>query len=327
MGVKRFIIMFAMSQFGMAYAQAPENNNLRSAVVTPEQPVLPAHVNPNAPIAPIPNVAQPIPGLGVPLVQNPPNIPNISNGQNRNQAMQVLQQFMQLFSGPKGAPPMYLPDGSVNPEWQRANQGRPDAPYYGRSGPPEYTKSFPGLEQAPNLSPTEAAKRLKGHKCSPNDKDRLACMVCNLMYEAGNEPEVGQRAVARSVMTRAFSSKYPDTVCKVVYQNNGKVAQYSWTFEKKDHTLPHSDKVDKLIKVAMESMQQGPNGLTNYFAWNLVNPSWGNTGECALTSTRIYNHQFCRINGDTKRTVAEYLRAEGIAPNATPVKNLATTAD
>jgi spore germination cell wall hydrolase CwlJ-like protein len=141
------------------------------------------------------------------------------------------------------------------------------------------------------------------------------------MFEAGNEPREGQMAVVQSVMTRAFSAPYPDTVCKVVYQNNGKVAQYSWTFENKDHTLPGSPKLDELVRISMEGIKKGPNGLTNYFAWRLVNPEWGRTGECARTTTRIGGHQFCTINGRAERSVASYLRAEGLPPSEAPQNN------
>ena len=288
-----------------------------------------ARTQTNQPVGVAPQQALPAQGMqGAQPISYPTAVPNVTNQQNQNQAMMMLQQIMQMLGGagnPPGAPPMYLPNGQINPAWTEYSRGRPNDPYYGRQGTPNYDRQFPGLAQVPTMNVEEAARRLKGHRCTPNDRDRLACMVCNLMFEAGNEPAEGQTAVARSVMTRAFSKQYPDTVCKVVYQSNGSVAQYSWTLENKDHTLPSSSKTDDLIRIALDAMKNGPNGLTNYYAWRLVSPSWGRTGECANTSTRIYNHQFCTINGSVDRSVDQYLRAEGLtreqAPTATPSTN------
>lgn len=334
--IRILVFIFALSHFETIQANplvAPPSASMEFEEARPAPKMKPTSLTPVNPTAPPGTAAPPPMGTqqpaGVPAQQALPaqnvsgqpvmvpvqSVPNVSNGQDQQQAMTLIQQFMQMFGGggqAPGSPPMYLPNGQINPAWQESVRGRPNDPYYGRNGTPTYNRNFPGLQQAPMMTAEEAARRLKGHRCNPNDKDRLACMVCNLMYEAGNESREGQMAVARSVMTRAFSTKYPDTVCKVVYQNNGRVAQYSWTFEDKDHTLPHSSKVDDLIKVAMEALRKGPNGLTNYYAWRLVNPPWGSTGECARTSTRIGNHQFCTINGEASRSVSSYLAAEGI---------------
>jgi hypothetical protein len=332
MGMKRILILtLALSHFETVWAAdslvAPPAASMEFQEAAPAarpmktQTVQPADVAMQQPLPQgnISNQAVVIPAQPV---------PNISNQQSQQQAMTLLQQFMQMLGAGggqiPGSTPMYLPNGQLNPAWVEAN--RPSsAPYTGRVGIPNYDRTFPGLEQAPMMNAEEAARRLKGHHCTPNDRDRLACMVCNLMYEAGsNEPPAAQLAVVRSVMTRAFSAPYPNTVCGVVYQHK----QYSWVLENKNHTLPNSSKVDELIRISMEGMKLGPNGLTNYFAFGLVNPEWGRTGECARTAIRIpgSGHQFCTINGRAERSVASYLSAEGLPTSAAPISTSSQTA-
>jgi spore germination cell wall hydrolase CwlJ-like protein len=58
------------------------------------------------------------------------------------------------------------------------------------------------------------------------------CMAKNLYYEAAMEPYEGKLAVAQVTMNRANSSKFPSTVCDVVYQKTGSTYQFSWVGEK-----------------------------------------------------------------------------------------------
>jgi spore germination cell wall hydrolase CwlJ-like protein len=46
----------------------------------------------------------------------------------------------------------------------------------------------------------------------------VKCLSDAVYYEAGNEPEEGQRAVAQVVLNRVRDANFPDTVCGVVYQ-------------------------------------------------------------------------------------------------------------
>jgi spore germination cell wall hydrolase CwlJ-like protein len=61
---------------------------------------------------------------------------------------------------------------------------------------------------------------------------QIFCMAKNLYYEAAMEPYEGKLAVAQVTMNRANSSKFPSTVCEVVYQKTGSTYQFSWVGEK-----------------------------------------------------------------------------------------------
>ena len=61
---------------------------------------------------------------------------------------------------------------------------------------------------------------------------QVLCMAKNLYYEAAMEPYEGKLAVAQVTMNRANSSKFPSTICEVVYQKTGSTYQFSWVGEK-----------------------------------------------------------------------------------------------
>ena len=61
---------------------------------------------------------------------------------------------------------------------------------------------------------------------------QVLCMAKNLYYEAAMEPYEGKLAVAQVTMNRANSSKFPSTMCEVVYQKTGSTYQFTWVGEK-----------------------------------------------------------------------------------------------
>jgi spore germination cell wall hydrolase CwlJ-like protein len=63
----------------------------------------------------------------------------------------------------------------------------------------------------------------------------LTCLALNVYHEARSEPFTGQLVVAEVTLNRVASKHYPDTICKVVYQQNWDrlrrryVGAFSWT--------------------------------------------------------------------------------------------------
>ena len=56
------------------------------------------------------------------------------------------------------------------------------------------------------------------------------CLAEAVYFEARGEPALGQVAVAQVILNRAFSGKYPNTVCGVVYQNSHRHLACQFTF-------------------------------------------------------------------------------------------------
>jgi spore germination cell wall hydrolase CwlJ-like protein len=58
-------------------------------------------------------------------------------------------------------------------------------------------------------------------------KKDFDCLAKNIFYEAGVESIKGKYAVAQVTLNRVESTRYPNTICGVVYQR----AQFSWTLK------------------------------------------------------------------------------------------------
>lgn len=68
-----------------------------------------------------------------------------------------------------------------------------------------------------------------------NIQKDIKCLALNIFHEARSESKKGQRAVASVTLNRVASKRYPNTICKVVYEQRWDrirkryVGQFSWT--------------------------------------------------------------------------------------------------
>src|SRR3954471_1834774 len=115
-------------------------------------------------------------------------------------------------------------------------------------------------------------KRVKAEKCLANA----------VYFEARSEPVRGQIAVAQVVLNRAFSGKYPETVCGVVYQNKHRhlACQFTFACDNNKDVIREPDMWERARKIA-KAMLDGQLWLpevgksTHYHAY-WVRPSWVN---------------------------------------------------
>ena len=116
-----------------------------------------------------------------------------------------------------------------------------------------------------------------------DDKSRAKsekCLAEAVYFEARGEAVRGQIAVAQVILNRAFSGKYPDTVCGVVYQNKHRHLACQFTFACDGHpdVIREPDMWDRAQKIA-KAMLDGQLWLpevdrsTHYHAY-WVRPSW-----------------------------------------------------
>lgn len=115
-------------------------------------------------------------------------------------------------------------------------------------------------------------------------RDRqLNCLAKNIYYEAGGEPFEGKVAVAQVTLNRVASSRFPDDVCKVIYQKNvfyeKVVCQFSWYCEGNHKMKPvhkplwrESEEVAK--KVLLEGFRLPSLKNALYYHADYVNPGW-----------------------------------------------------
>ena len=123
------------------------------------------------------------------------------------------------------------------------------------------------------------------------------CLAEAVYFEARGEAVRGQIAVAQVVMNRAFSGKYPATVCGVVYQNRHRhlACQFTFACDNNPDVIREPDMWDRARKIA-RAMLDGQIWLpevgksTHYHAY-YVHPSW------VSEMTRLYKfgvHTFYR---------------------------------
>ena len=66
--------------------------------------------------------------------------------------------------------------------------------------------------------------------------EAVMCLALNMYWEAKNQSMIGQLAVGQVVMNRVEDSRFPNTVCEVVYQGQHRP---SWKDPTKEHPIRH----------------------------------------------------------------------------------------
>lgn len=114
------------------------------------------------------------------------------------------------------------------------------------------------------------------------------CLAQAIYHEARGESEAGQMAVANVIINRAFSKKYPSTICGVVFQNADKgkyKCQFTFACDgRSDEGTERAawNRSLKLAEAAFSAFQQGkdpgviPSGAL-YYHTTSVAPKWSNS--------------------------------------------------
>ena len=102
----------------------------------------------------------------------------------------------------------------------------------------------------------------------------VMCLAMNIYHEARDQDLDGQMAVAEVTLNRVASSRYPDNICDVVWQNK----QFSWTHDGKSDKMYEENARHLAIGLArlyisgkLESHLTF--GATHYHA-SYVDPHW-----------------------------------------------------
>lgn len=104
-------------------------------------------------------------------------------------------------------------------------------------------------------------------------KKDLKCLSDNVYHEARGEGSKGMRLVADVTLNRVLSSKYPDSICSVVYQKS----QFSWTHNNRGSVISEPDAYRKAKRIATEAIHRSKDtsmGAIHFYAHNVIKPSW-----------------------------------------------------
>jgi spore germination cell wall hydrolase CwlJ-like protein len=162
---------------------------------------------------------------------------------------------------------------------------------------PRYQQHFISTSQA--SKPTDVIAQL-------SDRE-FECLAKNVYFEAGNQPVVGQLAVALVTLNRVNDHRFPRTICGVISQGSmvdpnkkvGRSCQFSWYCNGKSNN-PNKNSVtwQTAKQVALDAhrmFHKGidiTNGATHFHA-TYVKPGWAKTLERVA---RIDDHIFYKWN-------------------------------
>lgn len=149
--------------------------------------------------------------------------------------------------------------------------------------------------------PSPGAPSFAFRPATPVDQMRsLDCLTQAIYYEAGNQSEEGQRAVAQVVLNRVRHPAWPNTVCGVVYQGAmrpGGGCQFTFTCDGSLARTPVPTLWTRARQYAAEALagRTYPGvGLSTFYHANYVFPSWA--PRLVKTAT-IGAHIFYRLPG------------------------------
>ncbi|WP_375598638.1 cell wall hydrolase [Devosia sp. Naph2] len=126
------------------------------------------------------------------------------------------------------------------------------------------------------------------------------CLAQAIYHEARGETATGQRAVANVIVNRARSSKFPGSLCGVIYQNADKGryrCQFTFACDGRDDTPGERRAWARSMELANkiyaefalgEEIGVVP-GSTLYYHTTAVHPSWANTfARVAVVDSHIF---------------------------------------
>lgn len=177
--------------------------------------------------------------------------------------------------------------------------------------------------------PNPAARSFQFKAASDVDRARsIDCLTSAIYYEAGSEPEDGQRAVAQVVLNRVRHPAFPKTVCGVVFQGSDRSTgcQFTFTCDGSLARIPSKAgwaRARKIAEEALDGKVYKPVGYATHYHTNWVVPYWS----ASLTKlANVGTHIFYRWSGGWGRPPAFRYAATGVEPRIALIRHLTSVA-
>ncbi len=128
----------------------------------------------------------------------------------------------------------------------------------------------------------------------------IECLADAVYYEAGFEPEDGQRAVAQVVLNRVRDPNFPDTVCGVVYQGWERKTGCQFSFvcdgslERRPPEAEQHEHAKLIAAQALSGTVAEEVGTATHYHTDYVQPYWSPT---LVEITTVGSHIFYRWPG------------------------------
>jgi spore germination cell wall hydrolase CwlJ-like protein len=144
----------------------------------------------------------------------------------------------------------------------------------------------------------------------------LKCLTDAIYYEAANEPDDGQRAVAQVIINRMRHPTYPNSICGVIYQGSERSTgcQFSYSCDGSMARTPARPAWLRGQRVAMQALAgyvYTPVGMATHYHATYVYPYWAPSLNYIST---IGAHRFYSWKGSAGRPSAFFSRHNGAEP-------------
>lgn len=133
------------------------------------------------------------------------------------------------------------------------------------------------------------------------NNNEYRCLLRNVWWESASEPFVGKLWVAKTTLNRVRSSKFPNSICKTVYQRK----QFSWVHNIKSHVVVPKTELEKKVFAEVElvsfiSIWADRLGIdftnnSKYYHTLQAKPIWRHSMH---KTSKIGNHQFYKDSND-----------------------------
>ncbi|MGO9547230.1 MAG: cell wall hydrolase [Rhodomicrobium sp.] len=159
-----------------------------------------------------------------------------------------------------------------------------------------------GLLKNASLSPDQPQTLFGGLTEDEFRARELRCMATAIYFEARDEPQKGQIAVAQVVMNRIRSPFYPKTICGVVYQGerNRHGCQFSFTCTGKRNAVKEKPEWATAVKLAKQviagEVWLDEVGYATHYHATYVHPDWRHE---LIKITQIGGHIFYKMKPGT----------------------------
>ncbi len=172
---------------------------------------------------------------------------------------------------------------------------------------------------ATEFAAAPAFNALAGTQSSDDAARALDCLTKAVYYEANNQSEDGQRAVAQVVLNRVRDRAFPSSVCGVVYQGSQRTTgcQFTFTCDGSLNRTPSAAgwvRARAVASAALAGTVYAPVGSATFYHANYVSPWWATSMDKVAT---VGAHIFYRWRSGMERALAFRQPYSGAEPSVT----------
>ena len=157
----------------------------------------------------------------------------------------------------------------------------------------------------------------------------LECLASAVYYEAGDQDDDGERAVAQVVLNRVRHPAFPGSVCDVVYQGSTRATGCQFTFTCDGSLYRRPDiagwnRAWRIASAALSGSVYAPVGYATHYHADYVVPYWAST---LAKNAVVGAHIFYRWAGGWGVPAAFSKTYSGREPNVSALRSAALAAE